>query len=257
VTAREITNVAGTAGLLLVILVLAETLRRHRLASPEATRKLVHALSGLQAAAFPWLFASGWSVLLLTASYAALMALTREIGALGSVHGVRRRTAGGLYYPLAVAVMFLLAGHRPEVYVPAMLVLALADPAAALVGRSWGLTRYHLCGGRKTLEGSLAFLACAFACVYLSLGLLTPLGPLALLLWSLHVAVLATGLEALAPRGSDNLAIPLGCGLALLPVPAGPAPLAGLFFVPLALVAAVIVFGRHATPGRLTHARRR
>lgn len=254
---REITNVAGAAGLLLVILVVAETLRRHRLASPEVTRKLVHALSGLQAAAFPWLFTSGWSVLLLTASYAALMALTRETGALRSVHGVRRRTAGGLYYPLAVALVFLLVGHRPEVYVPAMLVLALADPVAALVGRSWGLTRYRLCGGKKSVEGSLAFLACAFACVHLSLGLLTSLDPLALLLWSLHVAVLGTGLEALAPRGSDNLAIPLGCGLALLPVAAGPAPLAGLLFVPLAFLGAVLVLGRRAAPGRLLHAGRR
>ena len=254
---RELTNVAVAAGLLLAILTLAEVLRRHRLASPEVTRKLVHVLSGLEAAAFPWLFTTAWSVLALTASYALLMALTRPIGALRSVHGVRRRTAGGLYYPLGVATVFLLVGHRPEVYVPAILVLALADPAAALVGGSWGLTRYRLCGGTKSVEGSLAFGICALACLHLSLGLLTSLAPLALLLWSLHVAVLATGLEALAPRGSDNLAIPLGCGLALLTVTTGPAPLAGLFFVPLVFVAAVLVFARRAAPGRLFHARRR
>lgn len=256
-SARELTNVAVAAGLLLAILTLAEVLRRNRLASAEATRKLVHALSGLEAAAFPWLFTTPWSVLALAGSYALLMALTRRIGALSSVHGVRRRTAGGLYYPLAVGIVFTSMGHRPEVYVSAILVLALADPAAALVGRSWGRTPYHLFGGTKSVEGSLAFGVCALACLHLSLGLLTSLNPLALLLWSLHGAVLATGLEALSPRGSDNLAIPLGCGLALLPVTTGPAPLAGLLFVPLAFVGTVLVFARRAAPGPLSPARRR
>lgn len=254
---RELGNVAVAAGLLLAILTLAEVLRRHRLANAEATRKLVHALSGLEATAFPWLFASAWGVLALAGSYALLMALTRRIGALPSVHGVRRRTAGGLYYPLAVGLLFTFVGHRPEVYVSAILVLALADPAAALVGRPWGRTRYHLFGSTRSIEGSLAFGLCALACLHLSLGLLTSLGPRALLLWSLHGAVLATGLEALSPRGSDNLTIPLGCGLALLPVTTAPAPLAGLLFVPLALLGTVLVFARRNAPGPLSPARRR
>ncbi len=254
---RELANVAVAAGLLLAILTLAEILRRNRLASAEATRKLVHALSGLEAAAFPWLFTTPGGVLALAGSYALLMVLTRRIGALPSVHGVRRRTAGGLCYPVAVGVLFTFVGHRPEVYVSAILVLALADPAAALIGRPWGRTRYHLFGGDKSVEGSLAFGICALASLHLSVGLLTSLDPLAVLLWSLHVAVLATGLEALSPYGSDNLAIPLGCALALLPVTTGPAPLAGLLFVPLALLGTLAVFARRTAPGRLSPARRR
>lgn len=256
-SAREPTNVAVAAGLLLVILAVAEVLLRRGRAGPEATRKLVHALSGLEAAAFPWLFSTAWSVLALAGCYALLMALTMKVGALPSVHGVRRSTAGGLYYPVAVGVLFAFAGQRPEVYVPAILVLALADPAAALVGRSWGLNRYRLFGGDKSVEGSLAFAICALACLHLSLDLLTSLDALSLLLWSLHLAVLATGLEALSPRGSDNLTVPLGCGLALLPVGAGSPPLAGLFFVPLACVGTVLVFARRAAPGPLFPTRRR
>jgi phytol kinase len=257
VSPRELTNVAVAAGLLLAILTLAEVLRRNRLASAEATRKLVHALSGLEAAAFPWLFTTAWSVLALAGSYALLMALTMKIGALPSVHGVQRRTAGGLYYPVAVGVLFAFVGHRPEVYVSAILVLALADPAAALVGRPWGRTRYHLFGGTRSVEGSLAFGLCALVSLPLSLGLLTSLDPVAVLLWSLHVAGLATGLEALSPHGSDNLTIPLGCALALLPVTTGPAPLVGLFFVPLAFVGTGLVLARRAAVGPLFPASRR
>ena len=79
---------------------------------------------------------------------------------------------------------------------------------------------------------------------------------LSLLLWSLHVTLLATVLEALAPRGSDNLAIPLGSGLALLPVATAPAPLAGLLLVPLASAGALLVLDRWGATVRLGRAQR-
>jgi phytol kinase len=255
VSAREIVNLGAASGLLLAVLVLAEGLRRRRAASPEVTRKLVHALSGLVAATFPWLFASAWSVLVLTASFAALIGTTRRLGLLGSVHGVSRRTEGGLYYPAGVLLLFVLAAHRPEAYVPAMLVLAFADPAAALVGGPYGRNRYRVFGERRSVEGSLAFAACALPCVFLPLGLLTSLPVLSLLLWSLHVTLLATVLEALAPRGSDNLAIPVGSGLALLPVATTSAPLAGLLLVPLASAGALLVLGRWGATVRLGRAK--
>jgi phytol kinase len=207
------------------------------------------------AAAFPWLFASAGSVLVLTASFAVLLAATRRLGLLDSVHGVTRRTEGGLYYPAGVLLLFLLAAHRPEAYVPAMLVLAFADPAAALVGGPHGRNRYRFFGGQGSVEGSLAFAACALPCLFLSLGLLTSLPLSSLLLWSLHVTLLATVLEALAPRGSDNLVIPLGSGLALLPVATAPAPLAGLLLVPLASAGLLVVLGRRGATVWLDRAR--
>jgi phytol kinase len=255
VSAREIVNVGVAGGPLLAILVLAEALHRRRAAGPEATRKLVHALSGLVAATFPWLFESAWSVVVLTVSFAVLIAATRKLGLLPSVHGVTRRTEGGLFYPLAVLLLFLLAAHRPEAYLPAIVVLALADPAAALVGGRYGRNRYRVFGGNKSVEGSLAFAACALPCVFVPLGLLTSLPPASLLLWSLHVTLLATVLEALAPQGSDNLAIPLGSGLALLPVATTPAPLAGLLLVPLASVGTLLVLRRRGVAARLGRAR--
>ncbi len=254
-SAREIVNIAVATALLLAVLVLAEALRRRRGTGPEATRKLVHALSGLVAVTFPWLFASAWSVVVLTASYAVLIATTRRLGLLSSVHGVSRRTEGGLHYPAGVLLLFLLAAHRPEAYVPAMLVLALADPAAALAGGPYGRNRYRVLGGNRSVEGSLAFAACALPCVFLPLGFLTSLSPLSVLLWSLHVTLLATVLEALAPRGSDNLAIPLGSGLALLPVATAPAPVAGLLLVPLVTAGALLVLGRRGATVWLGRAR--
>lgn len=235
-----------TASAFAAILALAEVLRRWD-AGEEATRKLVHVLSGFVAAAFPWLFTSAWSVVLLSAGYVALMAWTRQAGLLRSVHGVARRTNGGLYYPIAVGLVFLLARDRPEAYLASILVLAVGDAAAALVGRAYGVTRYRIGAETKSVEGSVAFFVCALGCVHVPLLLLTPLPPVALLLWSVHVAVLATCIEAMAPEGSDNLLIPLVCCLTLLHTDAVSAPVGGLALLALLAAGAVLAASRRVS----------
>lgn len=234
--ARELLHVAVTGGVLAAILAAAEWMRR-RGSRPETTRKLVHVASGLQAAAFPWMFETPWSVAAIAAGYAVLMAWTERSRRLESVHGVRRRTSGGLCYPAAVALVFALAHRRPEAYVPAILVLALADAAAALVGSACGRTRYRAPGGRKSVEGSLAFFAVALPAVGIPLFVLTSLPLPSVMLWSGLVAAIACGLEALASGGTDNLLIPTGCCLVLLALSGGPAPDLWLASLPVAVLA--------------------
>jgi dolichol kinase len=82
-----------------------------------------------------------------------------------------------------------------------VLVLGLADPAAAYVGRTFGRTPFL--GG--TLEGSLAF----FATAILVLGVPFGWGPAA------AAALLATLAERRSWPLDDNLAVPVVCAGAL------------------------------------------
>lgn len=198
------------------ILGLAELWRRRRRVEAEWTRKLVHVLTGLSAAAFPWILPSAVAVALLCGAFAALLAFTRSRGLLASVNGVERRSVGGACYSLAVLLVFLLAHEQRAVYVASILVLAVSDALAALVGKAWGSHPYRAFGDVKSLEGSAAFLASAFPCVLFPLLALTPLGGLECVWTALSVATLATCLEATAPCGSDNLLVPVGSCLALM-----------------------------------------
>ena len=186
----------------------------------EATRKLLHMGMGAAMLALPALFATALPVVLLAFVATAVLAALRWVPALrrslGQVmHGVDRDSYGELCYPAAVAALFVLSGGEPVLYVAPLLLLALADAAAALVGRTYGLWRYAAPDGEKTFEGSLAFWVVAVSSTYLAVLLLTPAAPATALLLALLVGSLTMLLEAVSWKGLDNLFVPLG-GLFLL-----------------------------------------
>src|SRR5437868_2930093 len=107
---------------------------------PESARKLLHVAMGLTLAACPWIFgASAWPVLVLCAIFIGLLAARCYSPSLHChvadvVYGVERRSRGELYFPIAVAALALVARGRPLFFTVPVLVLALADTAAAVVG---------------------------------------------------------------------------------------------------------------------------
>lgn len=220
---REIRGLIVTGALAGASLALAGLVGRLPGVPREATRKLAHVLCGLTAASFPLLFRSAWSVALVAAVFLAAMAWTRARGTLSAIHGVARRSDGALWFPVAIAVVFVQASGRPWLYLAAVLVLTVSDTLAALVGGAYGRHRYRLCAGWKSLEGSVAFLVSALLCVQVPL-LLSGLERTACLVLALYVAVLATLLEALSPAGRDNLLVPVGVGVALAGLAGRPLP---------------------------------
>ncbi len=102
--------------------------------------------------------------------------------------------AGHVYYAAGVFVAIL--AFDKDIAIMAMLVLSLADSAAAIVGERWGK---HRLLGKKTLEGSLTLFCVAFVTVAgVSLKM------------ALVGAIAATVIE-LFPL-NDNLTIPIFVG---------------------------------------------
>jgi phytol kinase len=200
----------------------ALTLYRHFAGPhPELLRKLLHVGMGLVTLAFPWLFDAAWPVLLLCVLSVLLLVCLRTVTALKAgvgkvVSGVARSSLGDVYFPLAVAVLWLLyldtddgdRGRRLVGYLVPMLLLTLSDALAALVGVSYGRLQYATPDGMKTFEGSLAFFLCSFVCVHVPLLLMTDRGRAETLLIALLLAWLATMFEAISWGGLDNLILP-------------------------------------------------
>ncbi len=209
-------------GILLVLVVLGGVMTSLKLISarchlhPETSRKAVHISMGLVTLSFPWLFTASWPVLLLAALAVAALAGTRLITPLreqfsGVLHGVERHSLGEVYFPLAVAALFLLSAGNRLLYAIPLLTLTLADAVAALVGVRYGQHRFCTSEGTKSAEGSLAFFMVAFLSAHVPLLLLSDTGRAESLLIALVLGILVMLFEAVSVGGVDNLFIPLGC----------------------------------------------
>ena len=149
-------------------------------------------------------------VLAVSLVVSAVFVVTQRLRILPSLHGVARQSRGSEYYPLALFLTFVLAYDQPALYISAVLVLAVADAFAALVGVRYGSIHYEVEDSTKSLEGSLIFLVVAFLAIHLPLLLMTDLPPAGTVLAALLVATLVTMFEAVSLHGADNLFVPIG-----------------------------------------------
>jgi len=200
------------------LLVLFAALRfyQHRFSPhPELVRKLLHIIMGGVTLSFPWLFHESWPVLLLASVTILSLLLLRRVKKLKKqwgdvIHGISRNSSGEIYFPAAVAILFVLAKGDALLFCIPVLILSLADALAALVGVYYGKYHYATSEGSKSFEGSLAFFTIAFLSVHIPLLLFSDVGRSETLLIGLIMGVLVMLFEAIAWQGLDNLFIPLG-----------------------------------------------
>ena len=207
-------GLAIVLGLMVVLMVVVRGIQVLAKPHPELVRKMFHVGGGLVVITLPWLFARPWPVVVLGAVSAGGFLLLRIVpplkASLGQVlGGVQRVSTGEFGFLAAVVLLFVLSDRAPVLFGVPVLILAIADASAALVGISYGKLHFATVeGGRKSAEGSLTFLVAAFFCVHVPLLLWTTTGRAESLLIAANVALIAMMAEAIAWRGFDNFFIP-------------------------------------------------
>ncbi len=201
-------------GALFALLAMLAILQATTKIAPETARKLFHLGGGAIALALPWLFDEMWPVIAMGVGASAGLLALRAVPALKAgpgrvLHAVGRRSYGEFWFLLGIVVIFLIAGDNVVVYSIGILILAVADSAAALVGVLYGLHPFAVQDGEKTAEGSIALFMMAFLCVQIPLLLFTDVGRPELLLISTNIGLLVTLGEANASRGADNAILPI------------------------------------------------
>jgi dolichol kinase len=122
----------------------------------------------------------------------------------------RHRVNSSTWYVTALLALAIFGPLRAAEI--GVLVLALADPAAGIVGRRFGRTR--LLAGRS-LEGSLAFFAVGAAAAFAWLSLLSALPRPAAIVLAVAGAAAGALAELASTRLDDNFTVPVAAAAAV------------------------------------------
>ncbi|GGH25645.1 diacylglycerol/polyprenol kinase family protein [Dyadobacter endophyticus] len=183
----------------------------------EWTRKIVHIGTGLLTLLFPVVLASHWQVLFLCVSFLVILLVSLKFTWLPSINAIDRFSYGSILFPVIVYALFLvfqMAGKGLIVFYLPILILAICDPVAALVGKRFPFGKYQVLGGDKSVTGSLAFLVSALLVTAVTIFAFHDVTSRMLLI--LLVPAIATVAEGLGVKGMDNFTIPASVVLTLL-----------------------------------------
>ena len=144
-----------------------------------------------------------------------LTALNHRYRLLPAVEDVGRHSYGTIAYGAAITILLALFWPQQPLPVAAgVLVMALGDGLAGLIGPQIPSIRWQVLGQTKSLAGTGAMAAASLlalgglTALASGLGLAAPSWPSLLLLTGV-----AAGLEQLSRYGGDNLTVPLATGM--------------------------------------------
>jgi phytol kinase len=208
---KDLVNVLILTAYFLLLFGGAEVLFYYFKWKAEHTRKVVHFGTGILTFLFPVMLSHHLWVLLLCSSFAILLMTSMKFNFLKSINGVDRITWGSLCFPLSVYLCFVAKVYFDEdllFYLP-MLILAISDPAAALIGKATGWRPYQVWGQTKTWAGSLAFFVSAFCLTFGFHFMLQHESLNDAFLLALSIGIFTSFTEAISTKGWDNLSIPM------------------------------------------------
>jgi phytol kinase len=194
-----------------ILILIAERLKSIFSTDGEITRKVVHIGTGNVILFAWWLNIPAWVGIAAAILAATIAIISYFLPILPSLNSVGRRSWGTFFYAVSIGVLvawFWPISH-PEYAAIGILIMALGDGLAALIGQNFGQHPYEIFGNRKSLEGSLTMLGISFLVSLIILSFINGISPQIILL-SLVVGVGATILETVSKLGIDNLTVPIG-----------------------------------------------
>ncbi|BBA80092.1 putative phosphatidate cytidylyltransferase [cyanobacterium endosymbiont of Rhopalodia gibberula] len=196
------------------IIGLAEGMNRLTSADAEFTRKFVHIGSGNVILIAWWFKLPLWVLLVASfiASFVALISYFFPI--LPSINSVERKSLGTFFYAVSIGILtyWFWMINKPQYAVIGILIMAWGDGMAAIIGKRVGRHPYQILGIKKSWEGSLTIMGVSFLITSIIL-FFTGESINLILITSLLVSVIATGLELFSKWGIDNLTVPLSSAI--------------------------------------------
>ena len=185
--------------------------RRLRPNQRELSRKIVHIGTGA-VVPLAWFFEIPFVVALPVASVITVVTtMNHKWRFIPAVEDVDRNSYGTIAYGIAITTLLLLFWPtRADAVSAGVLVMALGDGLAGLIGRNVESPKWVLFGQTKSSVGTMTM---AVVSSLVLIGLARWSGTDLSLPATLGMVAIATGLEQLSWGGLDNLSVPLSVGM--------------------------------------------
>ncbi|MGI9262090.1 MAG: diacylglycerol/polyprenol kinase family protein [Woeseiaceae bacterium] len=186
----------------------------------ELRRKAFHVSIGCMSLFLPLVLTETWLIIVASTLTVVWMLAARHAPCIrsrfgGVLHDANRRSYGELYFTLSIALLLLLAGDEPLLYVTPVLILSFADAAAALVGKVFPVGRLSGPASGKTMSGCAAFFLTAFVISLVAITVFLSIPFPSALSVAFLIAIVSGVMEAVSTRGLDNLTVPLSAYLVM------------------------------------------
>ncbi|MDP1551917.1 MAG: SEC59/DGK1/VTE5 family protein [Methanobacteriaceae archaeon] len=188
-------------GYVAILLLISEKLLKKY---PKFSRKFVHIMVGNILFILP-IFATRDVITFLAA--APFIVLTFLMSPYSPVKMKNKVSASGhslglVYYAISWTVLAYMFFDQPWIIAIGIAAMSYGDGMASLIGEKFGKTKYRILGDEKSLEGSLGMFIVLIIMLAIVLAYYSvPLNILTIFM----VAMVATVLEGITPRGLDNL----------------------------------------------------
>ena len=190
-----------------VVILIAVLTRQSWPDQQELSRKIIHIGTGA-VVPMAWFFAIPTLVAVPFAVLVTLgIAINHRWRIVPAVEDVDRNSYGTVAYGLAITTLLILFWPgRADAVCAGVLVMALGDGLAGLVGRSVNSTQWTVLSQTKSVAGTLTM---ALVSTLVLIGLMLTDGNSIAWGVAVGISVMATALEQVSPAGVDNLTVPL------------------------------------------------
>lgn len=208
---------------IILLLVFTELVYRRLGLKGEVTRKIAHFTATLSTITFPYLFTDHWYVLALASFFFVVLYISKNGTQLKSIHDITRKSIGSYLLPIAIYFTFYISLELENrfYYILPILILAISDPAAGIMGINMKVYNHRIkILGRKldkTILGSSAFFVSSLLICLIALYFNRMVFDLKTFWLALGIAAVSTLVEMFSWRGNDNLLVPVSV-LAMLVV---------------------------------------
>lgn len=208
---KKMNNLYGLIASFLYIGVIIATSTLFSKVSKEASRKFIHIMLSNWWIIAMVFFDNMWFAALGPAIFVVINFLSYKFNIIKVMEreDEEKDGLGTVYYALSLLILALITFgplQNPTIGLVGVIVMGYADGMAAIVGKSIKSPEIKLNGNKKTIAGSVTMFVVTLIIVS---GALVYFGVANWFLKALIMSIIATIVEAVSVKGTDNITVPL------------------------------------------------